>query len=136
VLRQTYIFLRCEYNHITAYTRTPQSIILRHHHRNTPRHTRTYVSPYYAQDINRTSAFNRINHTPHSPRLSQSSITYIKQYTFHVDTYRCILQHIIRILKIYFTANHTSNNLLFSNRKRDPTNAHNRNILHTSIQNN
>jgi hypothetical protein len=27
---------------------------------------------------------------------------------------------------------HTSNNLLFSNRKRDPTNAYNRNALHTS----
>ena len=100
-VNKTYIFLCYEYNHITAYTRTPQTNILRHHYHNTPRHTRTYVSPYYEQDINRTSDSNRINHTPHSPRLSQSSITCIKQYTFHVDTYRCILQHIIRILKIY-----------------------------------
>jgi hypothetical protein len=78
----TYIFLCCEYNHITAYTRTPQSNILRHHHYNTPRHTRTYVSSYYAQDINRTSDSNRINHTPHSHRLSQSPIICIKQTHF------------------------------------------------------
>jgi hypothetical protein len=44
VLHKTYIFLRCEYNHITAYTRIPQSIILRHHYYNTPRHTHAYVS--------------------------------------------------------------------------------------------
>ena len=43
VLHKTYIFLCCEYNHITAYTRTPQTNILCHHHYNTPRHTRTYV---------------------------------------------------------------------------------------------
>jgi hypothetical protein len=43
VVHKTYIFLRCEYNHITAYTRTPQTTILRHHHYNTPQHTRTYV---------------------------------------------------------------------------------------------
>ncbi|PWZ06960.1 hypothetical protein Zm00014a_038431, partial [Zea mays] len=44
--------------------------------------TRTYVSPYYAQDINHTSDPNKINHTPHSPRLSQSLITCIKQKHF------------------------------------------------------
>jgi hypothetical protein len=43
VLHKTYIFLRCEYNHITTYIRTPQTNILRHHHYNTPRHMRTYV---------------------------------------------------------------------------------------------
>jgi hypothetical protein len=52
VLHNAYIFPRCEYNHITAYTRTPQSNILRHHHYNTPQHKRTYVSPCYAQGIN------------------------------------------------------------------------------------
>jgi hypothetical protein len=82
VLPNTYIFPRREYNHITAYTRTPQSFILRYHHYNTPQHTRTYVSPYYAQDINCTSDSNRINHTPHLPRLSQSPITCIKQLHF------------------------------------------------------
>jgi hypothetical protein len=51
MLHDAYILPRREYNHITAYTRTPQSNILRHHYYNTPRHTRTYVSPYYAQDI-------------------------------------------------------------------------------------
>jgi hypothetical protein len=82
VLHNTYIFSHREYNHITAYTRTPQTNILRHHYHNTPRHTRTYVSPYYAQDINRTSDSNRINHTPHSHRLSQSLITCVKQIQF------------------------------------------------------
>jgi hypothetical protein len=43
VLHNTYIFPRCEYNHITAYTRTPQSNILRHHYYNTPRHTHIRV---------------------------------------------------------------------------------------------
>jgi hypothetical protein len=32
VLPNAYIFLRREYNHITAYTRTPQTNILRQHH--------------------------------------------------------------------------------------------------------
>jgi hypothetical protein len=32
VLHHTYIFPRREYNHITAYTRTPQSNILRNHY--------------------------------------------------------------------------------------------------------
>jgi hypothetical protein len=82
VLHNTYVFLRCEYNHITAYTGTPQSNILRHRYYNTPMHTRTYMSPYYAQDINCTSDSNRINHTPYSHRLSQSPITCTKQIHF------------------------------------------------------
>jgi hypothetical protein len=81
VLHNTYIFPRREYNHNAAYTRTSQSNILRHHHYNTPWHTRTYVPPRYAQGIN-IIVTNRINHTPHSPRLSQSSITCIKQLHF------------------------------------------------------
>jgi hypothetical protein len=99
-VNKTYIFPRREYNHITAYTRTPQSNILSHHHYNTPRHTRTYVFPYYAQDINRTSDSNRINHTPHSHRLSQSSIICIKQIHFsrrhlsmHSPTYNPYLKN-------------------------------------------
>jgi hypothetical protein len=81
-VNKTYIFLCCEYNHITAYTRTPQSNTFRHHQYNTPRHTRTYVSPYYVQDINHTSDSNKINHTPHSHRLSQSPIICMKQIHF------------------------------------------------------
>jgi hypothetical protein len=82
VLPNAYIFPRREYNHITAYTCTPQSNILRHHYYNTPWHARTYVSPKYAQDINCTSDSNRIYHIPHSPRLSQSPIICIKQIHF------------------------------------------------------
>jgi hypothetical protein len=51
VLHKTYIFLRCEYNHITAYTRTPQSIILRHQYYNTPRHTRIRVPTAFSWPI-------------------------------------------------------------------------------------
>jgi hypothetical protein len=43
MLHNTYIFPRREYNHITAYTRTPQINISRHHYYITPRHTHIRV---------------------------------------------------------------------------------------------
>jgi hypothetical protein len=113
VLHNIYFFPCREYNHITAYTRTPQSNILRNHYYNTPRHAHTYVSPHYAQDNNNTSDSNRTNHTPQSYRLSQSPITCIKPIHFRINIYRCIPQNIICIFQnIVFASNNASHTFL------------------------
>jgi hypothetical protein len=46
VLYNTYIFSRREYNHITAYTCTPQSNTLHHHHYNIHHDTHAHMCPY------------------------------------------------------------------------------------------
>jgi hypothetical protein len=89
MLHSTYIFPHREYNHITAYTRTPQSNILRNPYYNTPRHTHIRV-PTLRTRHQQHSDSNRTNHSPHLHRLSQSPITCIKPIHFshkHLSMY-------------------------------------------------
>jgi hypothetical protein len=92
VLPNVYIFSRCECNHITAYTRTPQTIISRHHYYITPRHT-------------------------HLRALIKSSHPMYFQFTHHIKQHNMfayltvkatLLRHII---KTFYTHTHSNTNV-------------------------
>jgi hypothetical protein len=121
VLHNTCTFPRREYNHITAYTCTPQINTLRHHH-NTPRHTHIRVlikssHPMYFQfthPIKQHNTFAYLN--VKATLLRHITKTFLYPHTFqhqrtpHGPKYNCTNYK-----------SHASNNLLFSNRKCDPT---------------